>query len=151
MGYQVILVSVICTKKVIETQRAFRGVYRWNWHASPSWQYPSKYLQHAYHCRISNLSYLPHQMNILHPHWQVWEPSFGDKVFLVHHQHSRQLLKSIWHILLRANDIQWSSWVCRPNLLLCVKVNTACIAKSERYSVKQLDVQTESSPVRGKP
>ena len=32
-----------------------------------------------------------------------------------------------------------------------VKVNTARIAKSERYSVKQLDVQTESSPVRGKP
>ena len=31
------------------------------------------------------------------------------------------------------------------------KVNTARIAKSERYSVKQLDVQTESSPVRGKP
>ena len=32
-----------------------------------------------------------------------------------------------------------------------VKVNTARIAKSERYSVKQLDVQTEPSPVRGKP
>ena len=32
-----------------------------------------------------------------------------------------------------------------------VKVNTACIAKSEQYSVKQLSVQTESSPVRGKP
>ena len=32
-----------------------------------------------------------------------------------------------------------------------VKVNTARIAKSERYSVKQLSVQTESSPVRGKP
>ena len=31
-----------------------------------------------------------------------------------------------------------------------VKVNMAHIAKSERYSVKQLDVQTESSPVRGK-
>ena len=32
-----------------------------------------------------------------------------------------------------------------------VKVNMAHIAKSEQYSVKQLSVQTESSPVRGKP
>ena len=34
---------------------------------------------------------------------------------------------------------------------IIVKVNMARIAKSKRYSVKQLSVQTESSPVKGKP
>ena len=42
-------------------------------------------------------------------------------------------------------------WCLSKHLGFFVKVNTARIAKSKQYSVKQLSVQTESSPVKGKP